>query len=234
MHSEESRHYHSLCHLEEMFSYIDLALESTTASIETSSLDNGKSAKKKENSVWKAILDLSVFFHDAVYNAKSSTNEEDSAILFQSFVTDFHLTTDEKCDCWIAQTVKRFILATKSHNVDNLDLAETEEMYLHLFLDADMSVLGKDPQAYDHYASLIRYEYVHVPEQIYCEKRAEILRSFIGSVKKDTGTGGEGSTTCPASKTVYLNESLRDALEDRAICNLQREIESLEKGIIPQ
>ena len=55
------------------------------------------------------------------------------------------------------------------------------------FLDADMAVLGKQPAAYDHYAALIRKEYQHVPHDTYCEKRADILESFLGE-----GEGGDG------------------------------------------
>ena len=215
MHSEESRHYHTLCHLEEMFGFIDLAFGPGLKS------DKGKN---DDDSAWNAILELSVFFHDSVYDATSSTNEEDSAKLFLSFVAELTSQTD----WWVFKTVERFIIATKTHSVDGLEITEAKKVFLHLFLDADMSVLGKDPQAYDHYASLIRLEYLHVPHGLYCEKRAEILRSFIGSVKK-----AEGSSES-TSKTVYLTSSMRDAVEERAIANLQREIGSLERGIIPE
>jgi predicted metal-dependent HD superfamily phosphohydrolase len=99
-------------------------------------------------------------------------------------------------------------------------MRDEEIPYLQIFLDADMAVLGKSWEAYQYYASLIRQEYKYVPHDLYCEKRAEILQSFIGSV------GGD-------SKTVYLNEHMREALEDRAIANLKREIAILQKGDIP-
>ena len=108
-----------------------------------------------------------------------------------------------------------------------------------------MAVLGKNQQAYDHYASLIRLEYIHVPKDVYCEKRAEILKSFVGSVnsnnvdnkdmdgEEDEVANKRREANHNRSKTIYLTQSMRDALEQRAIANLQREIESLENGIIP-
>jgi predicted metal-dependent HD superfamily phosphohydrolase len=89
-------------------------------------------------------------------------------------------------------------------------------------LDADMSVLGKEPKAYDAYASMIRREYIHVPHQVYCEKRSDILQSFLGDLEDET-----------KSKSIYLSNDMRSALETQAISNLRREISSLRSGIIP-
>jgi hypothetical protein len=38
-----------------------------------------------------------------------------------------------------------------------------------------MAVLGKEPEGYSVYADQIRSEYIHVPENIYCSKRPEVL-----------------------------------------------------------
>jgi len=178
---------------------------------------------------YRAVIELSVFFHDAIYNPKSGTNEEDSAKLFLQFVEDLfgnnHVVASDSLSKLTKEwsgfnTVKRFIIATKSHSLDDTNIKDEEIPFLQIFLDADMAVLGKTPQAYEYYASLIRKEYAHVPLDVYCDKRAEILQSFIGSVGDNL-------------KTVYLNEHMREALEDRAITNLKREIAILRKGQIP-
>lgn len=87
---------------------------------------------------------------------------------------------------YASDAVVEYILATKSHPVDR------RADPLSCFLDADMAVLGKRPEAYDGCAALIREEYRHVPHDVYCEKRADILADFIGGV-------GGGGTVYPPS-----------------------------------
>jgi predicted metal-dependent HD superfamily phosphohydrolase len=248
LHSDVKRYYHTLCHLEEMFGYLDLLLlnpfekknqlEFERDNITTiSSRRSVTSSTNDGSSVYKAIISLSVFFHDAVYDPKSVTNEEDSVALFQEFHQDLFSTSDgcrddgdddegnavqKSVTCWYGfDMIKKFILATKSHSADDVDMIQAEKLYLNIFLDADMSVLGKSLEAYLHYASLIRREYAHVPRNVYCQKRADVLRSFIENV------GAEGT------KTIFLDDTMRDALEVRAVQNLQFEIEVLNRGLIP-
>ena len=95
-----------------------------------------------------------------------------------------------------------------------------------------MAVLGKQPQAYQHYAALIRREYQFVPQHVYCSKRAEILESFASSL----GSGGVEGGNIPdrSEKTVFFTSSMRDAFEETAIQNLREEIASLKRGQIPK
>ena len=211
MHADSQRHYHTLCHLEEMFQFVDLLIE-----------HEAKEGCLNLTVTHKAIVDLSIFFHDAVYDAKSGTNEEDSAELFKKFVAE--LISQQEWHGF--KTVENFIIATKTHVVP-CDMEDTsdERLLLKLFLDADMAVLGKESKAYNHYASLIRLEYIHVPHDLYCDKRAEILQSFIGSVSSESNGAN--------SKHIYASEVMREALEEIAISNLRREIDSLKKREIP-
>jgi predicted metal-dependent HD superfamily phosphohydrolase len=154
-------------------------------------------------------LVLATFFHDAIYNVHSGTNEEDSAVLFQQFVQELReggvaIARD------LEDTVVQMILATQKHQVSS-----EHDPLLALFLDLDMAVLGKEATAYDQYAQLIRREYQHVPHDTYCEKRAEILEEFLKQPQ------------------IYGTETLLVALEQRARDNLQREIECLRRGEIP-
>lgn len=231
LHSQSDRYYHTLAHLEEMFGYLDITV-----------LHDSKKKNDIEDHKWsllRTVTLLSVFFHDAIYDAKSGTNEEDSVSLFQSFMNDISsvittitptITTapgshdNRMVDKWPgAAIVERFIMATKSHDANHLHSTDQDELFfLHLFLDADMSVLGKDREAYDVYASMIRKEYIHVPHDVYCEKRSEILQSFVGDLEDES-----------KSKSIYLSNDMRNALEAQAISNLRREISSLRSGIIP-
>ena len=89
--SREKRHYHTLRHFEEMFGYSDLLIPYELNHVQ----DNGVTLTEKgmtlsvNTKLFDAILTLSIFFHDAIYNPKSSTNEEDSVALYKNFEADF-------------------------------------------------------------------------------------------------------------------------------------------------
>jgi len=210
------RHYHTFIHLIEMMCYIDRYIASVSAE------DTGDHPAEKQTSLDRAVLILSIMFHDAIYDPMSSTNEEDSALLYQKFFADLitfipqqfnpaNKSSNTAANRFSAR-VNTYILATKTHipptNYQN-------DKVLQLFLDADMSVLAKQPHSYDVYAGLIRCEYQQVPREIYCEKRAEILQSFLNNTEK-----------------VFGLEQMR-GLEGWARTNLKREIDCLKRGVIP-
>lgn len=195
-HNEPGRHYHTAVHLKEMLEYVtileDLKKLPTTASV---SLELTSTAFR-----------LATFFHDAVYDPMSSTNERDSADLFQEFCNDFPI------DDTLKGIVTTLILATEKHQV--IESRTVGKDLQEHFLDIDMAVLGKKQEAYLSYAGLIRKEYIQIPLEVYCEKRAAILESFC-------------------SRRIFLSTMFYDALESAAKENLQYEIEQLKKQIIP-
>jgi predicted metal-dependent HD superfamily phosphohydrolase len=198
-HCEPSRHYHTLMHLEEMFMYWDLL---------TRLYFNGRKAKPMTASDHETIV-LAIFFHDAIYNVHSSTNEEDSAALFQTYVKELeHNGVTFSRD--LEHAVVQLILATKQHEV-----SLENPICFAVFLDLDMAVLGKEARAYSCYASLIRTEYHHVPHEVYCEKRANVLEEFLKQPQ------------------IYGIQVMLEALEQRARDNLTEEIQCLRRGQIP-
>ena len=214
-HLEPSRAYHTVVHLEEMFGYADLYLSDSTDSVVDSEED-------------EAIVTLATFFHDAVYDARSASNEEESAKLFGSFASEVRRgearrgVAAETTDAQVARRHGRIegrvadcILATQSHSVTVSAEEESDATLLAFFLDADMAVLGKDPRAYDSYCGLIRREYEFVDRDVYCTRRAEILEGFL------------------AKGDVYGTGIMSRALEERARDNLRREVRMLRGGIIP-
>jgi predicted metal-dependent HD superfamily phosphohydrolase len=120
-------------------------------------------------------LQLAIFFHDIVYNAKSGTNEDDSVVIFVNLLSN-HL---EKS---IIDKVSRFIMSTKSHQLsdDNDDNDDDEK----LFLDFDMDVLSWPREYYIKYAENIRREYIHLELDDYCKRRSTFLRNTINSASK--------------------------------------------------
>ena len=215
--SYATRHYHTVVHLEEMCFYLQLVYASLP------SPNNDDCFVVEEIGVKlsiKSLLLLCIFFHDAVYDVHSSTNEEDSATLFESSFakhTDLHPNN--------VQLVVTYILATKHHTIRDATTAipsiidsDNSLPYdpLQLFLDIDMSVLGKVPMAYQLYSILIRKEYFFLPPDVYCSKRADILELFLTQ-----------------SKRIYHTTLFYDAFEQRARYNVQQEIQLLRQGIIP-
>lgn len=100
-----------------------------------------------------------VLFHDIVYDATRTDNEEASAAVARQW-----LDGDD------ADAVAALILATKRHRLDTDPVTRT-------LLEADLSILWTpNARLYDFYAAGIRAEYAHVPDAAYRAGRASVLR----------------------------------------------------------
>ena len=109
---------------------------------------------------------MALWFHDAVYQPFSNTNEEDSAQWAVDWLTKRGAESAE------IKRIESRILATKSHGAArNLD-----RRYM---LDIDLSILGASPKVYDEFESNIRREYKRVPKLIFRRKRKAILEGFL-------------------------------------------------------
>jgi predicted metal-dependent HD superfamily phosphohydrolase len=193
LHAEPWRHYHTAVHLEEMVQYLGLVQGATQYLSSLSQQDD-------------QTIRLSIFFHDAIYDPKSATNEEDSAQLFQSFADQAGLATTHPS---LVTNVNQYILATKKHVVSS-----DNSFPLAFFLDLDMAVLGKQEAAYQSYAALIRKEYSFVDRDEYCSKRAQVLEQFL------------------AQDQIYGTILFQQSLEEQARRNLALEIAALKNGVI--
>lgn len=142
---ETSRHYHNLQHLEECL------LE----------FDRVRSGLERP-----AAVEAAIWFHDAVYNPRSSTNEEDSAALATGCLQEAGVSRDT------IDRVRHLILCTKSHEPAGDHNAET-------LVDIDLAILGQPAPRFRHYEQAIRTEYAWVPDALFAEKRAEVLTRFL-------------------------------------------------------
>ena len=244
LHCDCSRHYHTAVHLEEMIFYLSLVWEEEKDDeanpIETASLGTVQENHEEDNGTklgfQNCIVLLAIFFHDAIYNVHSSTNEQDSALLFRQFALDVGLVKDanhskvdvNKTDTSAPTTtldlqrnklvcgVQDSILATQHHQLpDHSTDGDDMGSSMALLLDLDLAVLGKDWPAYRAYAALIRCEYAHVPRETYCQVRAGIL---------------ERMTQQPM---LFHTLVFRKALQEQAMANLTQEIALLKQGNIP-
>ncbi|XP_033738418.1 uncharacterized protein LOC117325980 isoform X2 [Pecten maximus] len=141
-----------------------------------------------------------------IYEPKKPDNEERSADKFEEYAAEVNVLSDADC-----KKVKDWIMLTKSHSAGTGDNSGDE----HYFLDMDMAVLGRPDAEYDQYASQIRAEYIHVPEELYRSKRAQILEDFF--------------TRLPLFSTRLFQKQF----EEQAKANLKREIARLRDNSIP-
>ncbi|MCS7068529.1 MAG: hypothetical protein N2Z75_04940 [Meiothermus sp.] len=142
----------------------------------------------------KPHLEFAVWFHDAIYDPTRADNEEQSARLAQESLPRLGAAPE------LVERVTRIILATQNHRTDDPDTA--------LFLDADLAILGAEPQTYQAYARAIRQEYAWVPESLFRERRAQVLQGFLSRAR------------------IYQSDAFAH-LEQPARDNLQQELQTL-------
>lgn len=143
--AETHRHYHNLQHLDECLRELDAVRSLATQ---------------------PAVVEAALWFHDAVYDPRSTTNEEDSAALAVAVLTEAKLPAP------LINTVRQLILSTKTHQPgDHADAA--------LLIDIDLAILGQPPARFREYELGIKAEYSWVPATTYAQKRAEILKGFL-------------------------------------------------------
>jgi len=148
-HAEPHRAYHTLDHIEACLTHLDRVRSETTAPEE---------------------IEMALWFHDAVYQPFSSTNEEDSASWCAQWLQSSSVEQS------IIDRIRQYILDTKSH-----DTPLTQDgCYM---LDIDLSILGTPQSVYDQFEQDVRREYRRVPSFIFCKKRKAILLNFLNRDK---------------------------------------------------
>jgi predicted metal-dependent HD superfamily phosphohydrolase len=217
-HNEDGRFYHTSVHLKEILEYWYIIIQLS---------DQPPSLQPFDKGYFTIIIVWATFFHDAVYNPRSTQNERESANLFKDFSKqvlglNFDEPIIEKDDIkgilGVAKLVISLIHATEKHQIiTTASMTATEIELQKFFLDLDMAVLGKKKEAYLAYAGLIRKEYAFIDLSIYCEKRAEILSGFLKNQKR-----------------IFLSDLFHHHMEVQARNNLKDEIELLKRGIVPE
>lgn len=111
-------------------------------------------------------LSLAAWSHDLIHDPRADDNEARSAATFGAWLAAQGAGAD------LIREVRGLILATR-HNLFPATRARA------LLADADLGILGSDPQAFAAYDAAIRREYAFVPEAPYRAGRARVLRSFL-------------------------------------------------------
>jgi predicted metal-dependent HD superfamily phosphohydrolase len=114
----------------------------------------------------KTEVEAALWYHDAVYDAKSSRNEEKSADWAVASLRGTDLSEEQLA------RIRDLILATR-HGDPPAPGDPT------LIVDVDLAILGAPPDEYQRYEVAIRKEYRWVPGFLFRKKRREILQSFL-------------------------------------------------------
>lgn len=112
------------------------------------------------------LVALALWFHDVVYQPQQHDNEEQSAELAAKLLTQTILDPVE------IQTIKQYIRATKTHQniMDDADL--------DFLLDIDLAILASPSIRFEEYEQQIRQEYSWVADEVYRQKRQQVLYGF--------------------------------------------------------
>ena len=139
------------------------------------------------------LIEMALWFHDAVYDPKSSENEALSALMAVEAIGDGEMVRE----------VARLIMLTKTHEPGG----GPDDAWI---IDIDLAIFAQSPARVMEYERQIREEYTWVPEELYREKRAEVLTGFLNRER------------------LYLTAWARERFEQWARENLRALIERLE------
>ncbi len=146
--AEPHRHYHTLEHLAEVLQTVQQLLDAPPATVL-----------------------LAAFYHDAIYDTRSSENEAHSAELAQRNLGKLGVLQKD-CD-----EVARLIRLTQSHETTADDLTG------QVLLDADLAILAAPLAKYQAYAEAIRREYAWLSEPDYRAGRRAVLQRFLSRAR---------------------------------------------------
>lgn len=144
------------------------------------------------------VVRLAAWFHDAVYDPRRDDNEERSAVLAERMLADTSLEPER------ARKVAALVRMTKTHDPGDRDG--------RVLCDADLAVLGADPETYAAYTRAVREEYSFVPDEYFTAGRAAVLEQLL------------------ALPSLFHTPAGRDRFGENARANLRAELTSLKES----
>ena len=143
--SEPARHYHDVRHLEDCLSQLD---------------------DVRVDPATRDVLELALWFHDAVYDPRATDNEERSA----RWATEALAAAGIPAAA--VNEVARLVRLTREHGTASDEAGR-------LICDIDLSILGRPVEVFDAYERRIRSEYRWVSEEVFRDGRTRILEGFL-------------------------------------------------------
>jgi predicted metal-dependent HD superfamily phosphohydrolase len=110
---------------------------------------------------------LAAWFHDAVYRGAGGQDEEDSARLAEDRLEHAGLPAAD------VEEVARLVRVTSDHRPGQGDDDGA------LLCDADLSVLGGEPEPYSRYVAAVREDYAHIGDADFAAGRAAVVRHLL-------------------------------------------------------
>jgi len=138
-------------------------------------------------------VEAAVWLHDVVYDPRAADNEQRSADWAETALAQAEVSGE------VIGRVRALILATRHQAIP-------QENDARLLMDIDLSILGRDWEAFERYEQQVRQEYGFVTETAFREGRAEILEGFL------------------RREYIYQMSPFRERYEARARANLARSI----------
>lgn len=150
LYTDSNRHYHNLAHILNLLNLLD---------------------EYKTNVERPLLFELSIWYHDAIYNAKAKDNELQSAILVQELFKEY-------LDELSLSYVNALIMSTEGH------FPRQENQDTYLFLDFDLSILAANTSVYNLYSEAIWQEYkIAYIKLLYNMGRKKVLKNFLARDK---------------------------------------------------
>lgn len=143
--SEPDRWYHNARHLDDCLAKLSLV---------------------RTEAAHSAEIELALWFHDAVYDARAHDSEQRSADWGRAACLEADLAPA------VADRIRALVLATRH---DAVPQGGDDR----IIVDIDLSILGAAPDRFDEYEHQIRQEYSWVPAQFFRRERRRILEGFL-------------------------------------------------------
>ncbi len=174
-----TRHYHSSAHVTAVLGHVAVLAPAV-----------GLSGRDR------AVVELAACAHDVVYEGRAGEDERASAAWAAERLETAGLMRAD------IDRVAELVERTATHRSDGDPPAA-------VLCDADLAVLGADPDRYDAYVRAVRADYADVPDEGWRAGRAAVLRSLV------------------QREPLYATPAGREAWEQRARRNLAAELASL-------
>lgn len=158
--AEPGRYYHSRKHLDSIFWFRDWAETAMAATHETALM-----SPTEQTRFWGEV-ELALFYHDVVYDARAKDNEQQSIDWFLKDAHDFGIAPE------VRDNVAHLIGLT-AHHKKAVTLQE------RVMADCDLSIFAAPREKFDEYDRDIRRESAHVPAAAYRPARRAVLQSFL-------------------------------------------------------
>jgi len=155
-----ARAYHNKTHLQDVLQKLDWARE-----VFPQSGDMGTMPVAEQHRLFDTI-ELALWYHDVVYDAKAKDNETQSRGL---------LLQDSK-KLGLAPTIAAAAGALIDLTADHKKASTLQE---RIMVDCDLSILGAPADIFRAYDRGIRQEYSHIPAPVYKTARRQVLAGFL-------------------------------------------------------